>query len=62
LPGHGEVNRDGIAFLDAEGFEDVGDFAYFAKEFSVGDDTAIGRFIGFVDDRGLVISVVNMGA
>lgn len=60
LPSHGEVDGDGIAFLDSEAFEDVGDLAYFAKKFTIGDDAAIGRLVGFVDDRSLATFDVDM--
>lgn len=35
LPGHGEVDRNGVAALDTEIFEDVGDGAYFTEELCV---------------------------
>jgi len=53
LPGHGEVDGDGVAFFDAHGLEDVGDAADFAEEFGVGDEFALAWFVRFPDDSGL---------
>lgn len=53
LPCHGEVDGDGIALLDTEIFEDIGDLADLLKEFRVGDFTTLARFIGFPDNRRL---------
>jgi hypothetical protein len=53
LPGHGEVDRDSIALLDAKRLENIGDRTDLAEQFCVGDFTAITGFVSFVDDRGL---------
>ena len=53
LPGHRHVHGDGVALLDAEVFEDIGDAADLAEEFRVGDVTVLARFVGLVDDGDL---------
>ena len=53
VPGHGEVEGDGVALADAEGLEDVGEGADLVEELGVGDVGALGRLVGFVDDGGL---------
>lgn len=53
LPGHGEVNGDGVALLDAEFFEDISDARYFAQELGVGDFSAFVGLVAFIDDGGL---------
>lgn len=50
LPGHGEVDGDGVALLDAQIFEDIGDLADLLEEFGVGDFTTLARLIGFPDN------------
>lgn len=59
VPRHGEVNRDGIAFLDAELLEYIGDAGDFAQKLAVGYLGALARLVGFVDDSGLFIHVVS---
>ena len=53
VPSHGEVDRNGVALLDAPGPEDVGDAADFAEQFGVADFATLTRLVGFVDDGGL---------
>lgn len=53
VPGHGEVDGDGVTALDAIGFEDVGYTAYFVEEFGVGYYAAFAWFVCLVDDGGL---------
>ena len=50
LPGHGKVYGDRGSFLDAKRLENIGNFADFAHEFSIGDERACIGFIGFVND------------
>lgn len=50
---HRKVNADGVAFLDTEGFENVGHSAYFAEEFGVCDVGAFVGFVGFIDNSSL---------
>jgi hypothetical protein len=57
VPGHGHVDGDGVALLDSHSFQDVSHAANFAEKLSVGDFAAFARFIGFVDDCGLLKSV-----
>lgn len=53
VPGHGQVDGDGIALLDSKGLEDVGDGADLAQELAVRDLAAIAWLVGLVDDGGL---------
>jgi hypothetical protein len=53
LPCHREIDGDGIAFLDAERLENIGDWADFAEKLRVANFAAFTRFIGFIDDSGL---------
>lgn len=53
LPGHGQVDRDGVALLDTPGLEHVCDAADFAEELAVADLGAFTGLISLVDDRGL---------
>ena len=55
LPSHGEVDGDGVAFLDAIGFQDVCDATDFAKQFCVRDIAALARLVCLVDDGGLIV-------
>ena len=59
LPVHGKIDADGVTLLDTEGFENVGDSAYFAQEFGIGDVAAFAWLVGFVDNGSLweVVSV-----
>jgi len=54
LPSHGEVDGDGVALLDAIGFQDVCDAADLAKQFGVGNVAALARLICLVDDGDLI--------
>jgi hypothetical protein len=58
VPGHGEVDGDGVATFYAVGFENVCDAAYFVEEFRVGDLMALTGFVCFVDYGGLMLRVV----
>jgi hypothetical protein len=53
VPGHGEVDGDGVALFDAERLEDVGDAAYLVEELAIGDVGTLAGLIGLVDDGGL---------
>lgn len=53
LPCHGQVDRDGVALLDAQRLEDIGDAAHFTEKLRVRNFPALVGFIGFVDDGGL---------
>jgi hypothetical protein len=53
LPGHGQVDGDGVALFDTKALEDVGDTADFAQELSISDEPALFRFICLVDDGDL---------
>ena len=53
LPGHRKIDRDGLALLDSEGLEDIGDAADLAEEFCIGDLATLIRFVGFINDGGL---------
>ena len=55
LPVHGKIDANGVTLLDTEGFENVGDSAYFAQEFGIGDVAAFAWLVGFVDDRCLQV-------
>jgi len=55
LPGHGEVNGDGVALLDAEFFEDIRNARYLTKELGIADFTTFTRLIGFVDNGSLSV-------
>lgn len=56
LPVHGKVDRDGVALLDAEALEDVGDTADFCEEFAISDFFAVGRLVCFVNNSNLTRS------
>ena len=53
LPCHGEIDRDGVALLNAEILEDVRDAADLAEKLSVGDVATFIWLVGFVNDGGL---------
>ena len=53
LGDHAHVNRDAVAFADAERLEDVGEAIDFALEHSVGQHARIAR-LAFPDDGGFV--------
>lgn len=53
LPGHRQVDGDGVALLDAPRLEDVGDAAGLAEELAVADLGALRGLICFVDDSSL---------
>lgn len=53
LPCHGEVDRDGVTFLDTNGFEYIGKARDFVQQLGKGDLSASVWLISFVDDRGL---------
>ena len=55
LPRHRKVNRDGIAFLEAERSENIGDAADFAEELGVSDFPSLSGLISFVDDGRLFV-------
>lgn len=50
MPGHGQVNGDGITLFDAEFLEDIGDATDFAEELAVCDFFAFSWLVGFVDN------------
>ena len=50
LPGHGHVDRDGVALLHAVGLEDVGEAAHFAEELAERDLAALAGLVCLVDD------------
>jgi hypothetical protein len=53
LPGHGHVHGDGVAFLDAEVFEDIGDAADLAEEFGVRNVLVVAWLVGLINDGNL---------
>lgn len=53
VPGHGKIDRDGIALFDAVFLQDIGDAANFTQELSVGDESPFAWLVGLVDDSGL---------
>jgi hypothetical protein len=53
VPSHGKIDRNGIAFLNAEALEDVGETANFAHEFRIRNETAVLGLVCFVDNGGL---------
>lgn len=53
LPGHGKVDGDCVALLDAVGLEHVRDAADLAEELAVADLSTFTWLIGLVDDSGL---------
>ncbi len=53
MPGHREVDGDGVALLDTIGLEDVGDAAGLAEQLAIADLSALTRLISFVDDGSL---------
>ena len=53
MPGHGKVDRDGIALLDAERFKHVCDTTNFGEELAVRYFAPFTRFIGFIDNCSL---------
>ena len=53
LPGHWEVDRNGVSLLHTVGLEDVGKTARLAEELAIADLSAFVGLIGFVDDSGL---------
>ena len=55
LPGHGHVDGDGVALLDAPLLEDVRDAAGLAEELAVADLAALAGLVGLVDDGGLYV-------
>ena len=50
LPGHGHVDRDGVALLHAVGLEDVGEAAHFAEELAERDLAALAGLVCLVND------------
>ena len=52
---HRHVERDAVAGLDAQFFEDVGELADLAVELLVGEDADVAR-LAFPDDGGLVLA------
>jgi len=53
LRNHGHVNSDGIALLYAQLFEDVGEFAYFPEQFTIGEVPALTGLVGLINDSNL---------
>ena len=53
VPCHREVDRDGVALLDAPRLEDIRDRADFTEQLGIGDVGALVGLVGFVDDCGL---------
>ena len=53
LPGHREVNGDGVALLDTIGLEDIGDTARLAEQLAVADLSALAGLVSLVDDSSL---------
>lgn len=50
VPSHREVHRDGVALLDAESLEHIGDAAHLAQKLCIGDQEALAGLISLVDD------------
>ena len=50
---HAHVDRDAVSFLNAEGFERVGEFLHFGVQFGIGEATDFAR-LTFPDDGGFV--------
>ena len=57
LGNHRQVDRDAIAFLDAELLQRVGHAADFGMQLAIGDLLALGRVVALPDDRGLVATL-----
>jgi len=53
LRNHGHVNSDGIALLYTQFFEDVGDFAYFPEQFTIGEVPALAGLVGLINNSNL---------
>ena len=53
MPGHWEVDGNGVSLLHTVGLEDVGKTARLAEELAIADLSAFTGLIGFVDDGGL---------
>ena len=53
MPGHWEVDGNGVSLLHTVGLEDVGKTARLAEELAIADLSAFTGLIGFVDDSGL---------
>lgn len=53
LPGHREVDGDGVALLNTIGLEDIGDAAGLAEKLAIADLSALTGLISFVDDSSL---------
>lgn len=51
---HGKVDRDSVTLLDTPLLQDPGNAGDFAEELAVGNDAALIRLIGLVDDRDLI--------
>jgi len=56
MPGHGEIDRNGVAFADIQRLEDVGEAANLGQKLAVGDEAALTRLIGLVYDGGLGVN------
>lgn len=61
MPGHGQVDGDGVTLLDSHSLEDIGYTANFAEELGVGDFAALAWFIGLVDDCSLAREICESG-
>ena len=53
LPGHGEIDGNGITLLDAERLEDIGNATDFAEEFTITDLKALPWLVCFPNDCNL---------
>ena len=53
INGHGNVDDDAIAFLDADGFEAVGNLAGFSQQFAVGNACNF-TAVGFKNEGGFI--------
>lgn len=57
VPGHGEIDRDGVPLFDTKAFENIGDAGDLAEELCIGDLSTLTRLVGLVDDSGLIYRV-----
>src|SRR6202043_1929742 len=57
---HRKIDRDAVALLDVAGAQDVGEFADFVVQLTIGDVLRLRGIVALPDDRSLVAALVEM--